>query len=138
MLRRAAAGLAGLGLIGGAGSVVYGHNGDATVKIRDPQSGKVQTVHIGSGGGPRYSCPRGTHDRLAPYDIQAGRIKLTLLRVRRQELALERQYPSHRAPHRVVLRYRALRRRDDALIAAFNAEVDARNSILERDCRPAN
>jgi hypothetical protein len=36
VLMRAAAGLAGLGLIGGAGTVIYNNNnGEATVKIKD-------------------------------------------------------------------------------------------------------
>jgi hypothetical protein len=133
MFRKAAAGLAGLGLIGGAGSVIYGNNGDATVKIKDPATGQVQSVHL-SGGGPSYSCPDGTGDKLQAYDIKLGRIKLTLQKVRGSERAIETQYPGHNAPARVVARYRALAQRDDRLVAAFNAEVAARNGVLESDC----
>ena len=35
MLGKLAAGVAGLGLIGGAGTVVYNNHGDATVKIKN-------------------------------------------------------------------------------------------------------
>jgi hypothetical protein len=136
MLRKAAAGLAGLGLIGGAGSVVYGHNGDATVRIKDSKTGQVQTVHI-AGSGKSYSCPSGTHDKLEPHDLRAGRIKLTLHRVRTQEHALERRYPGGRAPARIVVRYKALNSRDGSLVAAFNSEIDAHNAIIDRDCSAA-
>lgn len=137
MLRKAAAGLAGLGLIGGAGTVVYNNNGDATVKIKDDRTGKVQSVFLG-GGGKSFSCPSGTHDKVEPYDIKLGRIKLTLQRLRREERGIEKRYPSNRAPNRVVVRYNALGHRDDRLVAAFNAEVDARNAIIDRDCTPAD
>ena len=134
MLRKAAAaGLAGLGLIGGAGTVVYHDNGDATVKIKDQRTGKVQSVTI-HGGGATFSCPGGTRDRLEPYDIKLGRIKLTLQHVRRAERAIELQYPTHTAPSAVVDRYRALLRRDNRLVSAYNGDVDARNAILNRVC----
>src|SRR3954466_16164404 len=98
MFRKAAAALAGLGLIGGAGSVAYNQHGDAIVKIKG-KDGHVQTVSIKASGGATFSCPSGTRDRLAPLDIKAGRIKLTLQQVRRQENQLERRYPTHEAPH---------------------------------------
>jgi hypothetical protein len=138
MLRKAAAGLAGLGLIGGAGSVVYNHNGDATVKIKDA-SGHVQTVRLGGGDGRAFSCPDGTSDKLREPDITAGRIKLTLQKVRREEAALERRYPHGRgASHRIAVRYNALVRRDNRLVDAFNAAIDAHNAILHEDCKPAD
>jgi len=42
------------------------------------------------------------------------------------------------APAPVVDRYNALGRRDNRLVAAYNAEVEAHNAILERDCTPAD
>jgi hypothetical protein len=138
MIRRAAAGLAGLGLIGGAGTVIYNNSGDATVKIKDNATGKVQTVRIAGGNGRSFSCPDGERAKLEPYVIRLGRIKLTLRQVRREERKIEQQYPSDRAPHRVVVRYNALGRRDDRLVAAYNAEVDTHNAIIDRDCTPAD
>jgi hypothetical protein len=46
MLGKVAAGVAGLGLIGGAGTVVYNNHGDATVKIKNEKTGRVQSVRI--------------------------------------------------------------------------------------------
>jgi hypothetical protein len=135
MLRKAAAGLAGLGLIGGAGNVIYNSNGDATVKIKDA-NGHVQSVTI-AGGGAAYSCPDGTHDKLASYDIRLGRIELTLRQVRRGEQTIEKQYPK-RAPHRVVVRYKGLVQRERKLVDAYNVQVDARNAILDADCTATN
>ncbi len=137
MIRRLAAGLAGLGLIGGAGTVIYNHNGSTTVRIKDPQTGKVQSVSIG-GTGNAFSCPAGTHKKLEPYDLAAGRIKLTLLRVRRTERALERRYPAHNAPVAVARRYNALLRRDGRLVRAFNRMVDAHNAVIDRLCKPSS
>ncbi len=137
MIRKVAAGLTGLGLIGGAGTVVYNGNGDATVKIKD-KAGYVQTVQLTGGNGPGYSCPEGTHDKLERYDVELGRIKLTLRPVRRKEQKIERQYPTHSAPGRVADRYDALLDRDDRLVAAYNDDVDARNAILEQDCQRAD
>ena len=129
------AALTGLGLIGGAGSVVYNHNGDATVKIKDG-SGHVRTVQITSAGGKTFSCPSGTHDKTAPIDLEAGRIKLTLQTVRSAERKIELRYPSHTAPAAVADRYNALLRRDNRLVDAFNAQVDAHNAIVDRLCTP--
>jgi hypothetical protein len=116
-------------LIGGAGTVVYNNSGDATVRIQDQKTGQVQTVRITSGG-QRFSCPSGTREKLEPHDIRAGRITLTLQQVRREIRKIDDQYPGNVAPGPVVDRYNALVRRDDRLVAAYNAEVD----ILERDC----
>lgn len=133
MIRKAAAALTGLGLIGGAGSVVYNHNGDATVRIKDG-SGHVQTVQIAAAHGRSFSCPAGTHDKVAPIDIRLGRIELTLRQVRRTERSIERRYPSHSAPTTVAVQYNALLRRDDRLVSAFNTEVDAHNALIDRLC----
>jgi hypothetical protein len=137
MIRKLAAGLAGLGLIGGAGTVIYNHNGSTTVRITDPKTGQVQSVSIGASG-QAFSCPAGTRNRLEPYDLEAGRIKLTLLRVRRVERAIERRYPSHNAPSSVARRYNALLRRDNRLVSAFNRAVGAHNAIISRDCTAKN
>jgi hypothetical protein len=128
-----AAGLAGLGLIGGAGTVIYNNSGDATVKIKD-DAGRVQTVRLTGSNGRSFSCPLGTDDKLKPHDVMLGRIKLTLQPIRREEHAIERRYPSHRGPHNVVVRYNALLGRDHRLIAAYNVEVAAHNAVLRRDC----
>jgi hypothetical protein len=134
MIRKAAAMVTGLGLVGGAGSVVYNQHGDAIVTIKD-KAGHTQTVSIASGGA-RFSCPSGTHDKVAPHDLRAGRIKLTLQQVRRTELRIERQYPGGNAPGSVVARYHALAGRDHRLVAAYNAEIDAHNAIIGSDCTP--
>lgn len=135
MIRKAAGILAGLGLIGGAGSVVYDHHGNATVKITN-KSGQVQTVHIGGAGGRMYSCSARTNNELSRYDIALGRIKLTLKPVRRSERQIGLRYPGHQAPDSVVRRFNALVRRDRQLVRAYNKEVAARNAILVRDCSP--
>jgi hypothetical protein len=137
MLKEAAAAVAGLGLIGGVGSVVYDNGGDATVKIRNEKTGVVQSVTIG-GDGQRFSCPAGTREKLEAHTIQAGRIKITQQQVRRQLRKLEAKYPDNVAPGPVVDRYNALVRRDERLLDAYNAEVDAHNAILDRDCTPAD
>jgi hypothetical protein len=140
MLRKAAAGLAALGLIGGAGSVVYANNGDATVKITNQKTGKAQSVRLRSVG-DGYLCPEATHDKLKAHDIKLGRIKLTWQPLRREARKLEREYPQDRqgvrhAPRAVVDRYNAIIRRDDQLVAAYNAEVHARNAMADRECKP--
>jgi hypothetical protein len=132
MLGKLVAGLAGLGLIGGAGTVVYNNHGDATVKIKNEKTGRVQSVRI-EAGGKEYLCPMGINEKLKPYDLAAGRIKLTLRQVRRVEHALLRQYPGG-APGSVVTHYNALGRRDDRLVAAYNREIRGHNAILRRDC----
>ena len=122
-------GLVGLGLVGGAGSVVYDDDGSATVKIKD------QRVRLGGGaGGKMYSCPPGTKGKLSPHDIRAGRITLPLRQVRRQERKIDKQYPGTTAPRLIASRYNGLLRRHKRLIAAYNTSVDRRNAILEADC----
>jgi hypothetical protein len=131
-----AAGLAGLGLIGGAATVAYNDDGDATVKIKDEKTGQVQTVHLA--GGQSVSCPSGTSEKVEPHDIKIARIELTLRQVRREEGRIEQKYPGKYAPGPVIARYEALGRRDARLVEAFNAEVDVRNAILRRDCTAAD
>jgi hypothetical protein len=75
----------------------------------------------------------GINEKLKPYDLAAGRIKLTLLRVRRVEHALLRQYPGG-APDAVVTHFNTLKRRDDRLVAAYNREIRGHNAIIRRDC----
>jgi hypothetical protein len=137
MVRKAVAALTGLGLLGGAGTVAYNNHGDATVKIKDAH-GQVHTVVIRSNGGKQFSCPSGTDEQLKPYDVQAGRIELTLQVVRRSERAIEARYPGSVAPHTVVVRYRTLHARDNRLVAAYNAQVTAHNSLIARNCTQAN
>jgi hypothetical protein len=136
VVRKAVSGLTALGLIGGAGSVVYNSHGDATVKIKDA-SGHVQTVQISANHAKAFSCPTGTHDKVAPLDIKLGRIKLTQQSVKRSELAIEHKYPVNSTPPRAVLvRYKALLRQDDRLTAAYNATVDKHNAIIDKLCTP--
>lgn len=133
MIRRAVgAGLAGLGLIGGAGAVAYNDDGSATVTIKD-KSGGEQTVQL-RGGGKTFSCPDGTEEKVSPYDIRAGRFDLTIRQVRRRERKLEAQYPSHNARTPVARRYNALLRRDKRLVSAYNSTVDTRNEVIDADC----
>ena len=134
VIRKTVATLSGLGLIGGAATVAYNKHGDATVKITDA-AGHVHSVVIKSAGGKQFSCPDGTSARLKPYDIRAGRIALTLQVVRRSERAIEHRYPSGGAPSAVVARFKALARRDDRLVAAYNAQVDEHNGIIARVCK---
>ena len=123
--------------MGGAGAVAYNNQGDATVKIKDAQ-GHVHSVVIKSNGGKGYSCPSGTGDQLRSHDITAGRIQLTLQEVRRSERAIERRYPGSRAPAQVIVRYKALIGRDNRLVSAFNAQVEAHNAIIDRNCTPSS
>lgn len=125
----------GLGLVSGAGKVAYDKNGGATVKITDSKTGQVQTVHIATGGGKGFSCPSGTRAKLEPGVIELGRIELTLQKVRRQEHAIETRYPGRVAPHAVVVRYKALVRREGRLVTAYNANVDAHNAVIDRTCK---
>jgi hypothetical protein len=124
----------GLGLVSGAGKVAYDKNGGATVKITDSKTGQVQTVHIAAGG-KGFSCPAGTRAKLEPGVIQLGRIELTLQKVRGQEHAIETRYPGRVAPHAVVVRYKALVRREGRLVAAYNADVDTHNAVIDRTCK---
>lgn len=137
MVRKTVAALTGLGLIGGAGTVAYNNHGDATVKIKDAH-GQVHTVVIKGNSGKQFSCPTGTDDQLKPYDLHAGRVELTLQAVRRSERAIEARYPGSVAPRAVVVRYRTLHARDNRLVSAYNAQIDAHNAILDRNCTSAN
>lgn len=132
MVAKLAAGVAGLGLIGGVGTVVYNNHGDATVKIKNEKTGRVQSVRI-EAGGREFVCPMGINEKLKPYDLAAGRIKLTLLRVRRVENALLRRYPSG-ASDAVVTHFNTLKRRDDRLVAAYDREIRGHNAIIRSDC----
>ena len=133
--RTVGAGIVGLGLIGGVVAVVYNSDGTATVKVKDKKTGVEQTVRLyDNPGGKTYHCPPGTDDKLSPHDIRAGRIKLTLRQIRRQERKLEARYPDHTAPAPVADRFNALLRRDDRLVSAYNRTVDTRNAILKADC----
>lgn len=135
MIRKAVAGgLAGLGLIGGAGVVTYNDEGTPTVTIEDKASGTKQTVQLEGGSGPGYSCPPGVQDKVEPHDIQLGRIKLTLRPVERKLGRLDKEYPGKVAPKPVAVRYNALLRRDKRLTRAYNDEVGARNAILDAEC----
>jgi hypothetical protein len=133
LVRKIAAGLTGLGLVGGAGAVTYNDDGTAKVTITDGQ-GHKQSVQIGGGNGQSYKCPDGTEAKLESVDIRAGRIKITLQRVEKSLDAIEARYPGRKAPDAVVTRHNRLVKRDKALIHAYNASIDEHNMILETDC----
>ncbi len=136
-MRRIIAGLAGLGLVAGAGSVAY-HNHGATVRIKGP-NGQTQTVNIAFGK-QRFDCPAGTHDRTEPLLIRSARIKLTLRGIEADLRRIDRKYPkgSHRPPRSVVLRFNAELRRGQRLERAGAATVRQYNAILDRDCTPTS
>jgi hypothetical protein len=96
-VRQVAAGLAGLGLVGGVGAVTYNDDGTAKVTISDKQ-GRTEPVKIEGDRGQNFSCPDGTEAKLEPIDIQAGRIKITLRRVHKSISAIEKRYPGREAP----------------------------------------
>jgi hypothetical protein len=133
-MRRIAAGLAGLGLIGGAGAVTYNH-GTPTVTVND--HGRKEKVTLPMDHGKSYSCPADIDSKLSPHDLTAGRIKLTLDGVRAQERKIELRYPSHTAPKTTADRYNGLIIWDRALVKSFNHEVDARNAIIDSECTPS-
>jgi hypothetical protein len=136
MVRRVAAGLAGLGLVGGVGAVTYNDDGSTTVKITD-KNGKVQTVNIEGDGGKTFSCPDGTEAKFEPIDIRAGRVKITLRQVHKSMDTLEKRYPNGKAPAAAVKRYNGLVKREHKLVKAYNEAVDAHNAIISSDCDPA-
>lgn len=133
MRRIITTGLVGLGLVGGAGAVVYDGNGTPTVTIQEA-NGKKTTTKLDMENGKTYSCPLGIDDKLRPHDEQAGRAKITLKRVRTQEDAFEHRYGKSGAPGNAYARWQRLNARDDRLVHAYNVEIDARNAILDRDC----
>jgi hypothetical protein len=126
------AGLASLGLVGGAAAIKYNDSGGATVKVKD--HGVTRTVKLGGAGGQTYSCPAGTQSKLQPIDIQSGRIKLTLQDVEGELRQIQAQYPGGRAPGAVVGQYNDLVRRDRALTTAFNNTVAQHNQVIQSDC----
>jgi flagellar capping protein FliD len=141
-------GLAALGIVGGTASVVYNHNGDATVKVTE--NGVTRTVKVGgSAGGPEYSCPQDVVDKqVTPTVKLAGRIKLTLHDVETQLDPLESQietletrYPSGEAPDPVVTRYNSLRSRYNSLFdrakglqSAYNKAIAKHNTVMAQEC----
>jgi hypothetical protein len=133
MLGRAAAAVTGLGLVGGAGAVVYDGDGTAKVTVTDKQ-GHTETVEIEGDGGQNFICPDGTEAKLEPIDLRAGRIKITIRRVRRSTDAIERRYPGREAPDNVADRYNRLAKRDDRLVDAYNEAIDEHNAVLTSDC----
>ena len=126
----------GLGLVGGVGAVTYSDNGDAKVTITDEKTGKKESVELQAGDGKTFMCPPSATDRVDASNIRAGRMKITMRRVRGSIKALERRYPSGEAPDPVVDRYNGLARRHKRLGRAFNAEVDRHNAIIDAECDP--
>jgi hypothetical protein len=133
MVGRIAAGLVTVGLIGGVGAVTYSDDGTPTVTVKDHGTKSKVTLPM-ERDGKTYHCPTGTQDKVSPYDVNAGRIKLTLQKVRQQEKAIKKRYPGTRAPKVIADRFNKLARRDDALVDRFNIAVDERNAIISRDC----
>jgi hypothetical protein len=131
-----ATGVVGLGLVGGAGAVTYNDDGTATVSIDErntPKDSSDDARVTFKTSGKTHSCPPGLGDQLASGDIKAGRIKITLKRNRKQLRAIEKAHPNG-APPDVYAEYQRRAKRDDALVAAYNDEVDLHNAILEENC----
>jgi hypothetical protein len=110
MVGKIAAGVAALGLVGGAGSVAW-HDGTATVKVKDA-NGVTHSTDLEMGG-QQYRCPSGEPDKLASIVEEAGRIKITI------DAGV-----SDRA-------------RYNALVDAYNAKADQYNARIREDCDPA-
>ena len=136
-MRRILAGLVGLGLAAGAGSVVY-HNHGATVKIKG-SNGQVQNVHIAFKG-QQMSCPSGEGDKVNPLVIELGRIKLTLKGVETDLRRFAAKYPSRKrlahAPRQAVVRFKDELTRGKRLESAYNAITHRYNATLDADCKP--
>jgi hypothetical protein len=135
VIRTVAAGIVGLGLVGGAASVVY-DNGDATVTITNPKTGQTQSVTITGDDGRTFSCPSGTREKVEPMIVTMARIDLTLQKVRSQIRRIENEYPGHVAPGSVIAQYEALALRDKRLVTAYNDTVGQHNAVIDRDCTP--
>jgi hypothetical protein len=135
MLKWAAAGIASLGLIGGTGAVVYHNDGEPTVKITNQRRGNAQSVRLETTG-EKFWCPKDLDDEIRAYDLKMGRIKLTNEPLRQKIRRIAHQYPSGVASDRVVDHYNALIRHERRLTAAYDAEVHARNALIDRECDP--
>lgn len=134
-MRRLIAGLAGLGLIGGVGSVVYNHNQTAAIVQIRGKNGQVHSVHLDFGK-KQFSCPYGEDSKLQPLLIQQGRIKLTLHGVENELQQIAAKYPSKssKPPHSVAVRFVSEYKRGKLLLKAYQASVNEYNATLHRDC----
>lgn len=108
MLRWIATGAAALGLIGGAGAVVYNGDGSATVKIKGDDGVTHTTTLPTDSNGPDYWCDDTASKHLKEYDVELGRIKVT------QEAHPERY---------------------NDLVDEFNRLNAERNQVLETECQ---
>ena len=133
IVRKAVGALVTLGLVGGAGAVAYDSDGTATVTVTDEQ-GREESVQIKGDGGQSFSCPEGIEARVEPIDIEAGRVKVTLRRVRKQLKAIDRRYPGKAAPADVADRYNGLVKRENRLVDAYNDSIGEHNAVLTADC----
>lgn len=137
MTRGIAATVVGLGLIGGVGAVTY-DDGTATVSIDEhntPDNKEDDArVTLTTAAGDEYSCPADIHEKLKASNLESGRIKLTLKRVRKRVDAIEKANPDNTLPSKVYDEYRRLQKRDDALVDRFNVRVDRHNAILKANC----
>jgi len=111
MIRRAVAGVAALGLIGGVGHVAWHHDG-ATVKVEDANGVTHSTSISFDRSGATYKCPAREQARLSSMIEEAGRIKITLQGVNK-----------YANPDRYA-----------KLVVAYNDEIDSYNKALDRDC----
>jgi len=130
---RIAAGLAALGVLAGAGAVTYDSDGSATVTVKDQGIERKVTLPM-QAGGPNYKCPDDIKEKLSPYDILAGRMRLASQDVRRDLKALEARYPDRDAPVSVIRQYHAMAQRDDRLVNRYNRAIDKRNAAIAADC----
>jgi hypothetical protein len=133
MVKQITAGLVGLGIIGGVGAVSYGDDGTPTVTVDNHGQKSKVTLPL-EVNGKTYTCPAGTREKRAPYDVAAGKVLITLRQVRRQEAAIEKRHPGRTAPAAVADRYNALVSREGRLVRAYNRQVDKANAIIDSDC----
>jgi hypothetical protein len=138
VIRGIAATVVGLGLIGGVGAVTYADDGTATVTIDEHNTPKNKKddarVTLKSDGGESSSCPPDISEKLEAGDIESGRVKLTLDRVRKRIVAIEKANPGNTLPPKLYDEYQALAERDDALVKRFNEGVDRHNATMEANC----